>query len=342
MNLIRQNLKEDLARDHDLTPKAPTVWEALRVKRLLGTFPLPLELIELIMDFAEYWPCIGSKMRNSVAVLNSDNITLMDFNSAMFTYHHWVPEATGEHVLLTTEPLGYNCPIRKGNTGSWTSKSIQKLTLKAEPTTKRWVQLPTRGNHPCRRIVFSIVSREDCSSRAPSSGSPMATASWFEAGRERAISPDSLPGIALAKSSLESDSGYRRGSVQSSKSPKSQPNIFRSVQALWRTKKDTQREPSLTTEPRASSGVDHRNEHLVCRNEPATKVNMHHIIEWRYDSKEAEGPKTGLNIDECTGADFVKSLEVGHCVYLRAKVLESSVPCLNYIASARVHIYWAV
>lgn len=85
MNLIRQILKEDLASSDVLRPNSPTIWEALAVKRMLSTLPLNLELVETIMDFADYWPCTCTKMKDSVVVLSDDNVAIMDFYSILIT-----------------------------------------------------------------------------------------------------------------------------------------------------------------------------------------------------------------------------------------------------------------
>lgn len=88
VRLIRQNLKGDLAASDGMRPSTPAIWEALVVKRMLCTLPLPLELIESIIDFAEYWPCTYTEMRESVAVLSNDPVRIMNFYSTNIACHH--------------------------------------------------------------------------------------------------------------------------------------------------------------------------------------------------------------------------------------------------------------
>lgn len=43
----------------------PMVLDVLRVKKCLskvGTYPLPLEVVDTIIDYAEYWPCTTTEM----------------------------------------------------------------------------------------------------------------------------------------------------------------------------------------------------------------------------------------------------------------------------------------
>ena len=93
VRLILQNLKEDLAASDGMRPSTPAIGEALAVKRMLGTLPLPLELLESIMDIAEYWPCTYTEMKeHPVAVLSDVGVLIMFFYSMISPYHHGVLE----------------------------------------------------------------------------------------------------------------------------------------------------------------------------------------------------------------------------------------------------------
>ena len=331
--LIVQNLKEDLAPDDNAQPTAPTAWEAVRVKHLLGVFFLPTELIDLIMDLAEYWPCTYSSMGRSVAVLNDDKAAMTDFYSVMFTYHHWVPEAVACKVLLSTAPLGYRCPVVKnGGKIPWARLSIPKPAFRyGDPHKSRYMQLPTRGSRPCRKIVFSIVSREETAETTP-------IATWFEAAIGKAVPDRILPVLHPGTSGREADEEGDRTSKHISKPGKAQRNMFHSMQSLW------QKEPWNRKKPPEEITLSQPNWHTVCRNEHPRRLNRRHIREWRYvhTNEEVEESDRGLLSSSCAGADFVRSVEVGDSIILRARTSHSSSPTMNYVASASVAVYWAV
>jgi hypothetical protein len=58
-----------------LEPHLPTVGDVLRVKGLLGAPKpkLPLEIIDVIIDFAEYWPHITARMKEELLVYGSSD-----------------------------------------------------------------------------------------------------------------------------------------------------------------------------------------------------------------------------------------------------------------------------
>ena len=332
--LIVQNLKEDLAPDENVQPTAPTAWEAVRVKHLFGVFLLPTELIDLIMDLAEYWPCTCSSMNKSVAVVNDDKAAMMDFYSVMFTYHHWVPEAVGSKVLLSTKSMGYRSPLSKnGGKIHWARLSIPKPALKhGDPHKSRYMQLPTRGIRPCRKIVFSIVSREETTKTTP-------IATWFKAAIAKAVPDRILPVLLPKPPEREADEEGDRASKHISKPIKAQRNMFHLVKSLW------QKEPYNRTKPPEETTPHQPKWYTVCCNEHARRLNGRHVREWRYkdaNEEELEESDSGLLSSSCPRADFVRSMEVGDSIILRARTSDSSSPSMNYVVSASVAVYWAV
>lgn len=334
-SLIRANLKEDLARDDKAHPTSPTVWEAVRVKRLLGTLPLPLELVESIMDFAEYWPCTYSTMKDSIAVLNTDDTAMMDFSSVMFTYHHWVPEAVGEHILLKTDPLGFrSSKLTKGSKASWTNRGLRKLALKPFATQHdRHLPLPTRGSRPFRKIVFSIVGREDCKQATEA-------ATWYEVTLQKVMSHNA-ESCETGNNSAAMAAGCSIRSEHNMKLASSQRGILKSVQSFWQRPISDTSEVANPQNPKETENPDSPSWRIVCYNEPITKLNKRHIIEWRHDD-EVDSSDTGPKGVYSHVADFVRSMELGDSLMLRARTSSRPGWSMNYVASARVAIYWAV
>ncbi|KAJ5915410.1 hypothetical protein N7466_011343 [Penicillium verhagenii] len=101
----------------------PDIWDVFRVRYLLQwklSEGFPAELVDQIIDAAEYWPS---------------------------TEHHMVEEANSrivrndrDQVLLKTVPLCYS-----------------RKSLEQSPLPK---PLPHRGIHPCRKVVFRISSHD--------------------------------------------------------------------------------------------------------------------------------------------------------------------------------------
>jgi hypothetical protein len=224
VHLIRQNLKEDVVASDGMRPSSPAIWEALAVKRMLSTLPLPLELVESIMDFAEYWPCTYREMKDSVAVLSDDGVRIMDFYSMMFTYHHWVPEAVRDRELLRTGPLGFGyLALKKAWKAPWSNRGTRKPDSKPQGQPILCpIPLPTRGIRPCQKIVFSMISRGECRSDA-------AAASWFDVALEKAV-----PGPGPIGN--RPDPALHSAGTQDTKPttpPKTPSSILNSLQPIW-------------------------------------------------------------------------------------------------------------
>ncbi|KAJ5675803.1 hypothetical protein N7462_008700 [Penicillium macrosclerotiorum] len=101
----------------------PSLWDVLRVRFLLQwkvTEGLPAELVDAIVDAAEYWPSSVTSMKEP-----TNRIIYQD----------------RDQVLLKTVPLCYD-----------------RKSLERSPTTSR--PLPHRTAHPCRKIVFHLSSHD--------------------------------------------------------------------------------------------------------------------------------------------------------------------------------------
>ena len=347
-NLIRQNLKQDLAPADAARPAAPTLWEAVIAKRLLSTLPLPLELIDSIMDYAEYWPCNSTTMKDSVALLSDEQAVITDFYSIMFGYHHWVPEAVRDLVLVRTEPLPFrDPPAGKVTKTSWANRGLRNLKLRAQkPKRSGFALLPTRGHRPFRKVVFSIVSRED--SRDSHAEMP---SSWFEAILKKpehsqipqspGTIPEDLAGPSTSRDvALAIKNTARRPSDVATKS-------FRSI---WQTpsvmaERLTRRGSTPKDSIDDTSTASHKST-MITQNDLNSKLNKHHVVTWRYDGDVGSGFPDGGGDNEAihifSGTTFVRSMEVGDSILLCARNRSPSVQCMNYVARASVHIYWAV
>lgn len=333
MHLIRRNLKEDFAASDGMRPSTPAIWEALAVKRMLSTLPLHLELVESIMDFAEYWPCTYTEMKDSVAVLSNDGVRILDFYSMIFTYHDWVPEAVGDRELLRTGPLGFGYPaLQTGWKAPWSGRVTRKPASKPPgqpilcPT-----PMPTRGIHPCRKIVCSTISRGECRSDP-------AAASWFDAALEMTVpgpSPiESRPDLGLHPAGVQN--------VEPTTPPKAPPSVFNSLQSVWQYP-ITMAKGLVDRQKRLQGPVsDHLSWQCVSHNEPNSRLNKHRVISWRYDDDSEEHADNALHDRHRSGADFVRSMELGDSIVLSARTRSPAAPSMTYIANASACVSWAV
>ena len=342
--LIRENLKQDLAQPDKEPPSFPTVWQAVETKRLLSGLSLPIELVEDIMDFAEYWPFSSTRMKDSAAVLSDGRARCTEFYSTQFTYHHWVPETVGGSDLLCTEPLAVGQPATPAKRhASWAGQNLRSLKFRGkESGNAQSMMLPARSRRPCRKIVFSIVSRED--SRDSSVG---ATSSWFEAAlksnNEDSTSQNPDARRTQSVSTAIDDSPAKR------KPPKnSAPGFYKSMRFLWQTQEHqlrNLRRASIATEPDERTPLDQQIWALIFENGANSRLNKHGVVTWRYDDDTeetyAEEGDGRIKMDSM-GYKMVREMGIGDSIILRARVKETISPCMNYVVSARVCTYWAV
>ena len=321
--LVQQNLKEDLAPSLPITPSFPSLEQVVTTKHVLRSLSLPLELIEAIMDFAEYWPSVTSRMKDSIAVLSDSRAKMTDFYSIMFTYHHWVKEFLRNRELFRSEALGFRHKLTA--TSSW------KMRAGNHPLDQIGNSQPaallTRGKRPCRKIVFDIISREDCIGYNVDEES-----TWFEATLGK---PDREHAVDCLSSSND---GRTLNAIQELTKPRMK--VFDSMQSLWKApisvakgftpkKKVNQTRRGIETSPI-----------LLTYNKSDTKRNHHHCVVWEYDDlSDSDGESLS------DGARFVRSIEVGDRIILYARArndTHQSNLWMNYVACASVRVYWAV
>lgn len=352
-SIVKRNLKEDLAPTVTTPPDAPTVWEAICVKRLLGELPLPLELIESIMDFAEYWPCAFTNLKDSVGVLSDHEVGPMEFESIMFTYHHWVPEAREQSTLLRTEPLGFQAPSWKDRRMSWTKWGPRRTSSRALPSSlASYWPLPARGRRPCRKIVFSIASRQDAKTAARNPPRSWEEVGLFEVAFEKAPAtpPASLPLSPHSVTEifeLQDISGSRTHSVPSIKTIKATSSQSRSMHAILTNPVKWRRHSTYDKSPTDDCASNQLAWQTVSKNDCESRLNECQVITWSYD-EDKKGANSPQDESVGKGAEFVRSMEVGDSITLRASTRKTDefhhrkVHFMNYVASANVCIYWAV
>ncbi|KAJ6013982.1 hypothetical protein N7540_008573 [Penicillium herquei] len=120
----------------------PGVWDVLKVRYLLQwklKEGFPPELVDEIIDEAEYWPSTVNHMEGKMP--------------------KWIRQ-DHDQVILKTVPLCYDREVRSildlWNTLEKSALTdIQSIEQSSSPKT-----LPHRGIHPCRKIIFQITSHD--------------------------------------------------------------------------------------------------------------------------------------------------------------------------------------
>ncbi|KAL1841056.1 hypothetical protein VTJ49DRAFT_7440 [Mycothermus thermophilus] len=154
------------------SPYEPTVADVLVTKAMLSK-ALPLEVVNIIIDLAEYWPhtttvmtdassARGSSKHENVFVLRSPPLGLQSWSRSPLAWHGTAPKA----ILPLPRPPGED----------FSADDFCRI-----------VGLPTGLLvHPCRRIVFTFRSYDQgWGGNAADRGTYRGSWTWFEVGLER-------------------------------------------------------------------------------------------------------------------------------------------------------------
>ncbi|KXX73252.1 hypothetical protein MMYC01_209905 [Madurella mycetomatis] len=158
------------------SPYEPSITDVLVVKAMLSkALALPPEIVNTITDLAEYWPHTTAERTYNAST------DVMARGSGM----------AEDVFMLRSAPLGLrNCSLRTPG-----STPIDRKPLKPQPAGdefsaedfQRFVGSPVPMlAQPCRRIVFTIRSRDQGWGGAPGdSGTYRHSWTWFDVGLER-------------------------------------------------------------------------------------------------------------------------------------------------------------
>ncbi|OAA60388.1 hypothetical protein SPI_05512 [Niveomyces insectorum RCEF 264] len=164
----------------------PTVADVFVVKALLHrSGRLPLELVDAIVDLAGYWPHTTAEVnygsRNPL-VVRSDRLRPLQHENCFLL--------TGQ---LRSPPLGFPRRPPGPPDGAYTTARLAPKECAApytEEGIRAWLPAgltaPTLA-HPCRKIVFTLVSRDQgwVSTAGAIRGGFKGSYSWFDVGLER-------------------------------------------------------------------------------------------------------------------------------------------------------------
>ncbi|KAL8786020.1 MAG: hypothetical protein Q9213_003001 [Squamulea squamosa] len=359
-------------------PNGPSMLEVINVKRLLLILKLPLEIVDLILDHAEFWPHTTCTSQYRTVVFSSEGkahqvrqLWMRDWRSLPFSMDHGpIPEnyriAPNNAFLLRTHPLGLETrepvlPVKAGVVSRWKKKLKRDRQRKgsAGPT---WLQ--PRGLHPCRKVVFEILSHQEAMdfSEPQYGDSP----TWFDVSVEKVLPEESASGPTIWTAPMNEEwgdeiVGYTAGSTRlqvlkkvpgaeapldhlsRQASPASSAMDDNPIQ-LFETRRT---KPSLAATTRQS---------VVQQNYQGDAVHRQHVVTWRYDDVlDPDSSETERMLTESgthLNGDFVRKLESGESILLWARarnrprnVFDSTTgadPCINVVDRVRMHVFWAV
>ncbi|RPB23898.1 hypothetical protein L211DRAFT_838358 [Terfezia boudieri ATCC MYA-4762] len=175
--------------DHDDGVYNPSVQDVLTVKEIIQKASnMPLELIDEIIDFAHYWACSSIKSLFPQSVIGTTS--QVDCRGPK----------DDNILVLRCMPLGYDPACGYLNAEShqrtYQTKAAKPLFSGSdlsflEPDTasvlEQWAKhsIP-RGKNPCRKIVFTLNSRDQgWGGRPEHHGTYKGSYTWFDVGLER-------------------------------------------------------------------------------------------------------------------------------------------------------------
>lgn len=345
----------------------------ISVKRLLLGLKLPLEIVDLILDHAEFWPhtTCTTQYRTVVYSDSKSGLWVRDWRSLPFSMDHGpIPEnyriMPKNAFLLRTHPLGLQArdptiAVKSSIVARWKQK-LRKDRRRKSSTGPTW--LPPRGLHPCRKIVFEILSHQEAMDfTEPWYGD---SPTWLDVSVERILpeedpteapiwtpsmndewgdelmgrTPDSAK-LLLLKRVPGAATPFDRQPKQASPTSSILDNQPIQLFETRRTK------PSLAATTRQA---------VVQQNYQGDAVNRQHVVTWRYDDafdmESTEGDEllteTGMHMN----SSFVREMESGESIVLWARARDrprnlrnqknGKDPCINVVDRVRMHVFWAV
>jgi hypothetical protein len=213
------------------------------------------------------------------------------------------------------------------------SPNISKFTT--ETVLKHWTSrsLP-RGKHPCRKVVFTIKSKDQGWGGEPAHrGTYKGSYTWFDAGLERLEAIDA----SKLKDTRESLPEQFRPQFQVGKDPPILCDTYTILPGIKDSAYPSNLEfddPFLPPPTRIQSNVT------------ASQEIKEHIITWSYNDCIKPESLEGEELEEqgrgrasATG-EFVRSLEVGDIITVWARARFPGWK--NNVQEVRIDVYWAI
>ncbi|KAL2150194.1 hypothetical protein VTH82DRAFT_7870 [Thermothelomyces myriococcoides] len=301
-------------------PFEPTVADVLVTKAMLRkAFDLPQEIVDSIIDYAEYWPHTTTQVdypNDSLVARGSsgpENIFLI--RSPPLGFHRWNRVSRGDTSVRYPRPQP---PGQEFSVNDFQELLASPISLLA---------------HPCRRIVFTIRSHDQgWGGGWGDQGTFNRSWTWFEAGLERWCRPGSSE-ASTASGEPSQQPGQGRPSLK--------------VDDLCTVYPEVEWQPETQT-----YAINHellpREDYKVQCNVTAQSQTQTHRVVWSYTDDinperdaDAVNRLADLGRGKATGnGKFVRELKLGDVVTLWAKARFPG--WANHVESVKMDIYYAV
>jgi len=370
---------ETAATVYDYSRYSPSVNDVMSVKSFMfELFNLPIELIDSIIDTAEYWP--------HSTTITSDGTTIR------------AQRDRENQFILRTYPLGFDpaednqplemLPEYKESYKSMEPQPWPKLrdypTDATEHVFKTWEKMSKpRGEHPCRRIVFTIKSKDQGwggGRRRGGAANYNDSFTWFDYGLERvsAVTERALleawEVAPFPQFRLNTDSQDPQSESSSELPRASKPSLVCSLRTILpetvagdgpdlaehnhRGKNKDEKEedgdqPPPPTPPEREPETNYHFHHelnpsafALQKNLTANSTFKEHTITWSSEdninpeaAEAIELEKVGRGRETGTGK-IVREMEVGDVLTVWAKARYGG--WVNYVNEVKIDVYWAV
>ncbi|SPO00196.1 uncharacterized protein DNG_03045 [Cephalotrichum gorgonifer] len=296
------------------TPFEPSPLDVLVVKTMLAkSGPLPFELVNRIIEWAEYWPCSHS----FISYQSPGLMTSRGFGKDI--------------LVIRTPPIGFRRPVAHRNSRNGVippAPPIQECT--PEYFEKYLGALTPTLLHPVRKVVFTIQSHDQgWGGKVADKNTFQGSWTWFEVGQER---------IDLGATCPDEEKGEKCKHRPLDKPDRLPPNCKLRQTVPVPISKDIGGVLEYKLLP------DHA--YMIQCNRTANGRPETHTITWSYtddvhpDSAAAEAlVEKGRGRETGMGA-FVRSLMVGDEVSVWAKARFPG--WTNHVLSIGIDVYWAL
>lgn len=336
--------------------KCPSMASVISLRRYLSlTRDLPNEIIDIILDLAEYWPHTSSILDMTTRVYSGHMCygsyparprqKLGRLLSTPESRREWKEDG----FLIRTPPLGWRCIGDADLSNRCESKPPSTPPPKAKskpliPTPRPPTWLPPRGLHPARRVVFEILSREERLENPHRQGSTFCYAN-SKTSFDATIDTISFPKTTKKSITRSIDPLLWTAEAATKDCHHHQPSEV--CYAIRAKSSRSPHPPSKTSElENHSSGVTKN----------YTAHNRKSVRTWRYDGAErCYLPTTDRDFGSENATEFVQGLREGDCVSLWARARkcdehvrrrrrqgEQGRAWCNVVDRVAIHVFWAV
>ncbi|KAK4144991.1 uncharacterized protein C8A04DRAFT_10967 [Dichotomopilus funicola] len=342
------------------SPFEPTVADVLVVKAMLAkallatSSRLPPEIVDVIVDLAEYWPHTTAELNDSTIIArgnqlsgrssgDGENVFLL--RSPPLGLHSWKRVSQG----LNPSPPHKRAPNPRPPGDEFAPGDFEELT----------VSPLTLLAHPCRRIVFTIRSHDQgWGGDMGAQDSYNSSWTWFEAGLERWCK--NSPAESTPATSIAQEDQQKSPPDQQSGDPKEQQPLPISLDSLSLNSLSLDTLCTVFPPIEWSSQQNkytfqhqlnpHEDLKVQC-NRVAIRETLTHRVVWSHtddirpdrdsDAEAVTNLATVQGRGKATGdGKFVRDLKLGDVVTLWAKARFPS--WTNNVESVKLEVYYAI